>query len=82
MRAEEDPDRGPMAVAGKAEIAPGATGGLWSTPSDLAHLAVEVMRAARGESNQLLSPVLARELLSRQVANEGLGIYIEGDEAS
>ena len=78
-RAEEDPDRGPVPVEGKAEIAPGATGGLWSTPSDLANLAVEVMRAARGESDRLLTPPLARELLSRQIVNEGLGIYIEGD---
>jgi CubicO group peptidase (beta-lactamase class C family) len=78
-RQEDDPKRGPMPVEGKAEIAPGATGGLWSTPSDLARLAVEVMRAARGESDQLLTAPLASEFLSRQVANEGLGIYIEGE---
>ena len=78
----EDSERSPMPVQGKAEIAPGATGGLWSTPSDLAHLTVEVMRAARGESDRLLTPPLAREFLSRQVANEGLGIYLEGDGAT
>ena len=79
-RKEEDPDRSPVPVKGKAEIAPGAAGGLWSTPSDLAQLAVEVMQAAHGGSDRLLTPQLAREFLSRQIANVGLGLFIEGDE--
>jgi len=43
-----------MPVDGKAEITPGATGGLWSTPADLARWAVKVMRAYRGESDRLV----------------------------
>jgi hypothetical protein len=69
----------PLPVEGKAEIAPGATGGLWTTPSDLARLAVEVIRAYRGESDRLVSSDEAIDFLTPQVANEGLGIYVEGE---
>ena len=78
-RADTDSKPVPVPVEGKAEIAPGATGGLWSTPSDLARLAAEVMRAYRGESDRLLPRELANEFLTPQVDNEGLGIYIEGE---
>jgi CubicO group peptidase (beta-lactamase class C family) len=78
-RADRDSKPEPVPVEGKAEIAPGATGGLWSTPSDLAKLAVEVMRAYRGESDRLVPHDLAGEFLTPQIANEGLGIYLEGD---
>lgn len=77
-RADKVSKAGPVPVEGKAEIAPGATGGLWSTPTDLAHLAVEVMRAYRGESDRLVPQDLAVEFLTAQVENEGLGIYLEG----
>jgi len=66
-------------VEGKAEIAPGATGGLWSTPTDLARVVVEVMRAWHGESELLIPPELSREFLTPQVENEGLGIYLLGE---
>jgi CubicO group peptidase (beta-lactamase class C family) len=75
----EGNDRRAAPVAGKAEIAPGAAGGLWTTPSDLARLAVEVMAAWRGESETLVTQQLARQFMTRQVSNEGLGIYIEGE---
>lgn len=78
-RADNDSKREPVPVEGKAEIAPAATGGLWSTPTDLALLAVEVMRAYRGESDRLLPRELAGEFLTPQVENQGLGIYLEGE---
>ena len=78
-RASKDSKPEPLPVEGKAEIAPGATGGLWTTPTDLARLAVEVMRAYRGESDRLVPRDQATEFLTPQVANEGLGIYIEGE---
>jgi CubicO group peptidase (beta-lactamase class C family) len=77
--AVEGSPREPVPVEGKAEIAPAATGGLWSTPSDLARLAVEVLRARRGESELLIPRELAEEFLTRQVASEGLGIHLEGE---
>jgi len=69
----------PQPVEDKAEMAPGAAGGLWSTPTDLALLAGEVMRAWRGESDRLITTELAHEFLTPQVDNEGLGIYVEGE---
>jgi CubicO group peptidase (beta-lactamase class C family) len=78
-RANKDSKAEPLPIEGKAEIAPGATGGLWTTPSDLARLAVEVMLAYRGEGDQLIPREYATEFLTPQVSNEGLGIYIEGE---
>jgi len=72
-------EREAVPVEGKAEIAPGATGGLWSTPSDLAAMVVEVMRAWKGESEAVVTPDLARQFLTPQVAGEGLGISVEGE---
>lgn len=66
-------------VEHKARIAPAATGGLWTTPTDLARLAIEVTRAWRGESDLLISKRLARAFLTPQVENEGLGIYLQGE---
>jgi hypothetical protein len=66
-------------VERKARIAPAATGGLWTTPTDLARLAIEVSRAWRGQSELLISKQLARALLTPQVENEGLGIYLQGE---
>ncbi len=72
-------DREPTPVEGKADIAPAATGGLWSTPSDLARLVVEVMRAWRDEGDGPLQAALAREFLTPQADTMGLGIYVEGE---
>lgn len=69
-------------VEGKAEIAPGATGGLWSTPSDLMLFALGVMQALRGEGDNVLSTALATEYLTLQTENMGLGIFLEGEGAA
>jgi len=71
--------RQPVTVEGGASIAPGSTGGLWSTPSDLAKLAVEVMRSWRGESEQLLTTELAHQVMTRQAESAGLGLFLEGE---
>jgi CubicO group peptidase (beta-lactamase class C family) len=44
-----------------------ASGGLWTTPSDLARFAIEIMRARAGESDLLLSQELASEMLTPQI---------------
>lgn len=44
-----------------------ATGGLWTTPSDLARFAIEIMRARDGESDLLLSQEMANEMLTPQI---------------
>ena len=40
--------------------------GLWTTPSDLAQLVVEIMRARAGQSNIVLSQDMAAQMLSAQ----------------
>jgi CubicO group peptidase (beta-lactamase class C family)/putative intracellular protease/amidase len=55
-------------VPGKWHVYPEmATGGLWTTPSDLARLAIEVALARHGESRRVLSPEIARQMLTPQV---------------
>ena len=46
-----------------------AAAGLWTTPSDLARYVLYVQAAVRGETGQLLTPSLAKELVTRQ--NDG-----------
>ncbi|MFP4081138.1 MAG: serine hydrolase domain-containing protein [Candidatus Aminicenantes bacterium] len=56
-----------------------AAAGLWSTPSDLARFAIAIMDTAMGRSQRIISPKLARAMLTVQLGNKGLGFSI-GDE--
>ncbi len=56
-----------------------AAAGLWTTPSELALYAGEVQRAWRGESTRVLGGVLAREMLTPDRDNWGLGPGISED---
>jgi len=64
-----------------------APAGLWTTPSDLARFAVEIMRARAGESDLLLSQEMAGEMLTPQVEvresflsdSYGLGFDLAGE---
>ncbi len=55
-----------------------AGGGLWSTPSDLCHFALEVQKALRGEST-VISHELAEEMLTVQIGSYGLGLAVQGE---
>lgn len=44
-----------------------AAGGLWTTPSDLARFAIEIMLAYNGQSEKLLSQEMAKEMLTAQI---------------
>ena len=55
-----------------------AAGGLWTTPTELAEWALAITEAWSGQSSHLLSPRMAREMLSVQHGAFGLGIYLEG----
>ena len=61
-----------------------AAAGLWTTPTDLARLAVEVQKSLRGDSNRVLSQEMTRQMLSpMEPGGHGLGFGLsspgEGD---
>jgi CubicO group peptidase (beta-lactamase class C family) len=64
-----------------------AAGGLWTTPTDLAHFAVEIMQAYNGQSNKVISQDMAVEMLAPQVNTPdeplsdsyGLGFHLAGE---
>ncbi|MBD3374344.1 serine hydrolase [candidate division KSB1 bacterium] len=53
-----------------------ATGGLWTTPKDLACFMIELWRSYKGKSDKLLPKNLAQEMLTRQIDNFGLGLSL------
>jgi CubicO group peptidase (beta-lactamase class C family) len=55
-----------------------AAAGLWTTPSDLARLVLDVQRALRGEGGTLLSADVSREMLRTQIGSWGLGWTLGG----
>jgi CubicO group peptidase (beta-lactamase class C family) len=59
-----------------------AAGGLWTTPTDLAKWALEIMSAWKGEQNELLSKRIATEMLAVQKAPYGLGVEVQGTGSS
>ena len=70
------------AVAGRFHRYPEmAAAGLWTTPTDLGLLVVELQKSLAGKSNKLLSTKTTREMLSRQFERWGLGpsVTVEGD---
>ena len=57
-----------------------AAAGLWTTPTDLSILIIELMNALKGESRIGLSAGRAREIINSQGSKEwtGLGVFLEG----
>ncbi len=53
--------------------------GMWTTPSDLARLALELQRSFSGESNRVISQASVEEMLSQQFENRGLGFEVGGE---
>jgi CubicO group peptidase (beta-lactamase class C family) len=56
-----------------------AAAGLWTTPSDLARLAIEVQRAYNGQSGRIFTPETARLMLTTQSGSYGLGFAVNGE---
>jgi CubicO group peptidase (beta-lactamase class C family) len=55
-----------------------AAAGLWATAPDLARFGIAVLHSWRGESGALLGQATAREMLSRQQGDWGLGFALAG----
>ncbi len=70
---------------GRANFPFHAAGSLWTTPGDLAVFVIDLMKAYQGESGHLLTPQMARQMLSPQVAIQnsplsdayGLGVELQ-----
>jgi CubicO group peptidase (beta-lactamase class C family) len=56
-----------------------AAAGLWCTPTDLLHLAQAIQAAVAGDDGALLPANLARQMVTCQVADWGLGLKVTGD---
>jgi CubicO group peptidase (beta-lactamase class C family) len=56
-----------------------AAAGLWTTPSDLARVAVEIQSAWAGRPSQIISSRPAKEMLTPQPGGWGLGISTHGE---
>ena len=54
-----------------------AAAGLWTTPSDLARYAIEIIKSSTGGSNRILSAEMTREMLTPVLDNHGLGPRIQ-----
>jgi CubicO group peptidase (beta-lactamase class C family) len=59
-----------------------AAAGLWTTPSDLARWAIEVQNANAGRPRQLLSPAMARQMLTHQIGDWGLGVHLTDQDGT
>jgi hypothetical protein len=71
-------------IPGRAHTYPEhAAAGLWTTPSDLARMALALQRAWHGADDELLRPATVREMLTPQVAEMiGIGFFLDGQGAS
>jgi len=56
-----------------------AAAGLWTTPTDLLKYAIEVQNSLAGTSNSILSQKMTEEMLTRQIASQGLGPGLSGE---
>ena len=61
------------------ELAPD---GLWTTPTDLARLLIEVQKARLGKSNKILSTKSINQMLTPEIDNVALGWLVDGKDDS
>lgn len=59
-----------------------AAAGLWTTPTDLAQIAIEIQRTLAGRSDKILTPATARRMVTVERNDYGLGPGVEGTGAS
>jgi len=69
-------------VEGRRHVYPElAAAGLWTTPTDLCRFAIEIMNAARGRSDRIISQNMAKAMLAVEKAPSGLGFILQGEGA-
>ena len=72
---------GGQSVEGRWHIYPEmAAAGLWTTPSDLAKVAIEVSLAQSGTSSRVLSQAMTRQMLTPQAGDFGLGFAVDPND--
>ena len=54
-----------------------AAAGLWTTPTDLARFAIEIQQTLAGHGHGVISPAMARQYLTPQKDQSGLGIVVQ-----
>jgi CubicO group peptidase (beta-lactamase class C family) len=59
-----------------------AAAGLWTTPSDLAQVVIELQDALAGRPTRVLKSESAREMLTARIDNAGLGVFLTGPNGS
>lgn len=57
-----------------------AAAGLWTTPSDLARLAIEIQQSKAGRSIKVLSPGMTNTMLTPQIGNSGFGAFVKRND--
>lgn len=55
-----------------------AAAGLWTTASDLARFVMGVRQAFAGEPQSVISQAMATQMLTVQMGNDGLGLFLNG----
>lgn len=78
LAAEHDFDGAPL-PNGPLCYPQAASGGLWSTPSDLATFAIALMNAKRGEPDALLSSAMGSEMMQPVMLGVGLGVQVRSE---
>jgi len=57
-----------------------AAAGLWTTPSELAHFAIEVQNSLHATANHVLSPEMTQQMVTLVKGSWGLGLEIGGSK--
>ena len=55
-----------------------AAAGLWTTSGDLARFAIGIENALGGKSYDVISKRMAEQMLTRQIEDDGLGVFLDG----
>jgi CubicO group peptidase (beta-lactamase class C family) len=55
-----------------------APAGLWTTPTDLGRFIIEFQESNGGKSNKVLSRAMTNQMLTPQIENIGLGLFVDG----